>query len=529
MASFLRRELTFATAGMAKSYFAGKGNLLFMGESVGSINRVKNDVASFIRTVRNFSDRQDREVPQTVILTSNVFRDREYEHFVAKPSKLVRGAPVKKGFFRDTAAWLMDNDAGFDIPPGYDPDNRPRIQSYYQKRLFEFAQSVMDYTGTLHFSETDFVAAYNDLFTRRYSSVHDHRVVAPLSKFVLRVHDGGSRELTLPILEESIDWNSYEVSHLTNPKISRISGEEMAGLQTYGTPGMIVKKDQTQKRLGWAYKIEFNLRVTDRRSYHDADRRGLDPSWTASAASDVAAKQTKQILTAIRLFEPEKFVCLGPIYNLERSWRTHRDLCVDVSRSHYTDLTQRGNTVFRDRLDLYKEQFDDFRAYFEAYGNEFDSEGGGLSQALNRFNQMYRKTNRQDKIVDCFIGLETTLLRDGGDSTKIADRGTALLRHHPCFNTRYVHDLLSLLTRIRNGVVHNSARVEEYIDPKNVSTPQHVRPVENIEPRHLLKQARSILAHVIREYAYLMGKESKSVHEINVDLLDYRIRTSNLV
>lgn len=142
---------------------------------------------------------------------------------------------------------------------------------------------------------------------------------------------------------------------------------------------------------------------------------------------------------------------------------------------------------------------------------------------------MYRTTNRQDKIVDCFIGLETTLLRDGGDSTKIADGGTALPRHRPCFTTRYVHDLLSLSTRIPNGVVHNSARVEEYIDPNNVPTPPHVRPVENIESRHLSKRARSLLAHVIREYAYLMGKESKSVHEINVDLPDHRISPSILV
>lgn len=78
----------------------------------------------------------------------------------------------------------------------------------------------------------------------------------------------------------------------------------MAGLQTYGTPRVIVKKDQTPKRFGWSYTIEFNLRVKDRRTFHDADRRGLDPNWTALAASDVAGQQAEQILTAIRLFEP---------------------------------------------------------------------------------------------------------------------------------------------------------------------------------------------------------------------------------
>ena len=89
---------------------------------------------------------------------------------------------------------------------------------------------------------------------------------------------------------------------------------------------------------------------------------------------------------------------------------------------------------------------------------------------------------------------------------------------------RYSHDLLSLLTRIRNGIVHNSAQVTDYIDSDNETSPHSARPVEEVGPRNLLKQARSILAHIIREYAYLMEKEKKSIHEINVDLLDNRVR-----
>lgn len=504
------------------------GNYLPMDESVASINRIKNDISSFIRTVRHYADRRGRDIPQTVIVTSNVFRDREYEYFVNKPSKLVREAPVRKVHFRDTAEWLVDHDAGFDIPPGYDPSETTPVKSYYRKRLFEFAQVVMDYTGTLHFSETDFNAAYNDHFTKRYSSVHDHRIIVPLPKFVLRMPRDAPKEISLPILEDDINWSSHKVSHLTNPTISKLTDEEMAGLQTYGTPGMIIKKDRTQKRLGWVNKLEFNLRVKDRRSFHNPDRQGLDRGWTGRAARNIAAGLAKQILTSIRLFIPEQYVGLGPLYNLERSWMTHRGICIDVSGSYYTNLTQQGDTISREGLNLFQEQFDDFRDYYETYGNEFDLEVGGLTPALNRLTQMYQKSNRQDKIVDCFIGLETTLLRDGGDSSKIADRGTVLLRHHPNLDVRYVHDMLSLLTQIRNDVVHNNAQVRDYIDPCNETDPPNTRPVEKVGPQNLMKQARSILSHIIREYAYLMEKEGKSIHEINVDFLDQRIRTSNI-
>ncbi|MDJ1433584.1 HEPN domain-containing protein [Halostagnicola sp. A-GB9-2] len=495
-----------------------------MGESVESINRIKNEISSFIKEVRDYAHNQDHEIPQTAIFTSNNFRDRECEYFINKPSKLVRDSSVRKWFFGDLAEWLINHNAGFEIPPALDPDNTSQIKKHYQKRLFEFAKVVMNYTGTLHFSETDFYAAYNDLFTKRYSSVHHHRIIVPLPGLWFERLRNDSKQYPLSILNDNLNWGSYKISHLTNPTISKLTNNEMTGLQTYGTPGMVVKKGQTQKRLKWTNKLDLNLRVKDRQSFYDADRTGIGRGWTGTAARTVATDIVKQILTSIRLFLPERDVSIGPLYNLERSWMTHRGICVNVYGTYYTNLTQQEPMFSRNHLRLSKEQFYDFQEYYDSYGSHFDLTGEGLTLALNRLNQMYQKSNYQDKIVDCFIGLETTLLKDGGASSKIADRGTTLLRHHPSLDVRYIHDLLSLLTRIRNGIVHNNAQVGDYIDLENETDPPNARPVEKVSVKNIINQARSILGHVIREYAYLMEKEGKSIQEVNVDFLSKQTR-----
>ena len=290
----------------------------------------------------------------------------------------------------------------------------------------------------------------------------------------------------------------------------------MAAMQTHGTPGMITKRDQTQKRLGWATKLEVELEVTNRPTKHDPDAVGLDQSWMANHALNTAGETAKQLVTALRLLEPEEYAGLGPGYLLRDSWKTYRGISADVERVLQPEFGQRGRTFHRSLTALEEADEDALCDHWTAVGpychQDWQSETT-LKQCLSRFNRMYERSAREDRLLDAYLGFETTLLR-GDLGSVLSKRAAILLTDAGDVDAMETQEFFDGVRQVRNQVVHNDVTLSESL-LADYPGPD--------EPREYLEAVRAALARTVLAYIELLDDPSDSVQTINQTLLSRQV------
>lgn len=474
---------------------------------------IEDVVENFIDDVQAYASNHSVEIPTSSIYQSNTFSGRQYEYPVDRPSLIVRhNKSFKRFYFSDLVDELLRNDLSFC------PHRRGGIErSIHMKRIFNLAKLTMDYAGDLQFDQDAFDFAYADHIAPLYMSTHQHRIVFPLARVILRPENiNDPFKVELPPMKQSLDRREYLVEILNDLSISRLSDDEMTAMQTYGVPGMITQPDQTQKRLGWASALEVECEVTHRPIKHNPEHVGLDQSWTGHQMLWTASEIAKQVVTTIRLWDPENYAGFGPGYLLRDSWKTYRDISADVANIIIPQFRQRGKAFTKDAVEIQETEIDEFRSFWEESGPYCSFESGRdhtLRNSLKRFNRMYERASPEDRIIDAYIGFETTLIR-GDPASVLPERAEILLEEHGTYNGEQIRAFMENLRHIRNEIVHNDASIteERLGDASDAESPREYSP-----------EVRRYLAEVIIAYTHLLGSPGESIQKVNVDILDNQI------
>lgn len=470
---------------------------------------VRDEIERFVIDVQAYAEDAYDHVPTTAIFTSNTFRNRKHEYFVTQPSKIVRDARrFKQFYFTDLTQSLLDNGLSF-CPQR--PDDAE--ETLLRKQLFELAKLTLDYNGTVEFNLDAFESAYTTHFAPLYQSTHTHRVVFPLPRVILRpVEPRTPPYMSLQPLQRAVDSGEYVAKFTKDLQLAQIPGEEMTAMQTHGTPGMITAQDQTQKRLGWATKLEVELEVTHRPTKHDSDAVGLSQGWTEQHALHIAGDIAKQIVTALRLWEPTEYAGLGPGYLLRDSWKTYRDRGADVERVLQPKFGQRSVTFQRGSVTLEESDEDELREYWEnvgSYCGQACQVETTLQRCLSRFNRMYERSAYEDQILDAYLGFETTLIR-GNPEKVLSERGAVLLADFSGSDLTETRAFFDGIRLIRNKIVHNDVTLCQSI-LADYSGPD--------DPRQYLEAVRKLLARTVLAYIELLDDPSDSIQMLNQTIL----------
>lgn len=313
-------------------------------------------------------------------------------------------------------------------------------------------------------------------------------------------------------------------------EISRLSGWELAGLQSYGLPFMSADINELKREISWYNKIRIELEVEDRAIAHDDDRPGLDRSGTNKLAKSMGIRVAVQVMTALRLFKPRSYVGLGPVYLVDRSWRTYRNLCMDISAYFSSTHSITSPVVKLERYQLEKDEYEDFKQFWTTYGEDCDPAiDSPLSPAIRRFNQMFSSKSYRDQIVDGYLGFETTMAYEGVTNFRFPARAVLLFQDRELYlsnseemQLRFVYEFMNRLQRKRNSIVHNDAKLgmgdyNAHSDlPKDPS-------IDDLSSRGFVLETRYVLSQAIQVYSELLAEYDLSIQEINQKKIDPKI------
>ncbi|MBU0692405.1 hypothetical protein KKH18_11420 [bacterium] len=142
-----------------------------------------------------------------------------------------------------------------------------------------------------------------------------------------------------------------------------------------------------------------------------------------------------------------------------------------------------------------------------------------LEIAIRRFNISYTRQNIEDVIIDCTIGLESTLLRGFSDELifRLALYGARLLSDTDKPEATY--DILRTIYDIRSKIVHEGQLVGE--QKKNIN--RLACKIEGFTIAMLPDLCRSIIRKVILKYLSRMKDSGESVKTINKHILESTI------
>ncbi|WP_330633579.1 hypothetical protein [Halocatena halophila] len=473
---------------------------------------VRDEIERFVGDVQAYAEAGYDYTPTTTIFTSNTFRNRKYEFSVSQPSNIVRDTNrFNRSYFADLTQSLLDK--GLSFCP-----QRPDVEeTLLRKRLFEFAKLTLDYAGAFEFDTDAFESAYAMHFSSLYQSTHTHRVIFPLPQVILRSESPRtSFSVTLPPRQGYVDSGQYVATVTEDLRLSKILDEEMTAMQTHGTPGMITKQDQAQKRLGWTTKLEVELEVTHRPTKHNPDAVGLDLGWTGNRALHIAGNIAKQLVTALRLWEPTEYAGLGPGYLLRDSWKTYREISADVDRVLQPKFGQRSVQFQRSSVTLEEPDEDGFCEHWVNIGSYCAQDSQAettLKQCLSRFNRMYERSAYEDQLLDAYLGFETTLIR-GDPENVLSERGTVLLTDPSDSHIAETRAFFDGIRQVRNKVAHNDVTLSQSV------LINHPGPDE---PREFLDAVRKTLAQTVLAYIELLDGPTDSIQMVNQTVLSRRV------
>lgn len=151
----------------------------------------------------------------------------------------------------------------------------------------------------------------------------------------------------------------------------------------------------------------------------------------------------------------------------------------------------------------------------------------GLSHSISRYNEMYRKTKPEDQIIDCFVGFETSLLKDARPpyESLFPNRGAVLLTGRTDYSRASINEFFTNLYYLRNRIIHSDERISLIVDKmenKDEFKFEHF-PINNFRSIKFIKLSRFFLAQTIITYIDSLTNKNTNVHNINRDVIDPEI------
>jgi hypothetical protein len=228
------------------------------------------------------------------------------------------------------------------------------------------------------------------------------------------------------------------------------------------------------------------------------------------------------IVSGLRLFKQESpEIHGGPGYRMIPGALSHREDILDVCVS-MKPMSTRTGAQSRQRYELQSNERDEFSEFWRRYKNKLNTESDdNTSKSIRRYNEMYRKTNFEDQVVDCAIALEGTLLQDVNPGSSITFRmmlrSGLLLDEAVSFDRKTVRELFKSIYAARGDIVHKNSQLEEVIE-KNDIFELDVFDKDRDRPDDFVEVIRILLARILLRYIQKEVDEGKSVAEVNQEI-----------
>lgn len=463
--------------------------------------RTKEAMKEFIEIISINRD----EIPTKKVdkLIRNGESEREYEEQnLPQPSQVVSNYK-KVGSFEELAEWILTekdvlseekiirrDENGIEILKEEVEDVNERMISGVVRNFRWMAGSIMDYNQGFEYSDEAFEEVFESWSNDISGDKNTYVTVTPLLNFESEITNIPLDENLIITLnpEKSDDLYDTEILQL---EISKISDSEREGIfncsRTAETP--------ESKQIGGSHKIKATINSP---TYQYPERIIFE-----------------KVILALRLFKPKRKIGQQEIYREVSMWRSGRQDIKEYESRDFIFGTSSSSTnietsrhleepymISRSEDKKLREFWQQYRSYLPTqYIVDVDSD---ILRPIQRFNQMYNKSKNEDAIIDCIIGFETTLIKDGG---KIPERGTVLLDSDN-YDSPYIYKFLDELWDIRNSIVHGGEEMTETEIDGEMHTPDEI-----------VRESRYLLAKSIINYLDLKEKHGKNITEINRDVL----------
>lgn len=443
---------------------------------------------------------------------------------------------IQNEAFEEVAEWMMETDHRYPPHPSIvdNIDSEEELVDYYINDLGNFAETVIDYqTGLVYLqnpvphelidqremldlSDEAFKLAFNTEFALRYPGVGRHKIILPLLSF------HGFDDCSVELNPHQTQWQreEYEIELTTPIHISSLSEGERGGLATYVDDQSLRNEPHALPGVdGPEYKIQMTFEVHDRAEQQS--HRHQPVKNTGRIANEVGSEVAYEVLTGLRLFKPsDRSVYLGPAYELVPNWHSQTIGVENIGFTYTHRQTKYRSSSFYS-YSLHPHEVPSFESFWEEYRSKI-SEDGVFSNAIRRFNQIYRKNTVEDQLVDIFIGIESSLLADTDAmySLRLPIRTVVVLQEASKYDSRYLYDFVRFLYQFRNNIVHNNQSAEtliqRYSDRGEIRDSAVQDDIDQYEFRNV---GRYLLAKIILRYIVLHEASGKALNNFNRDIL----------
>lgn len=405
--------------------------------------------------------------------------------------------------FRKLAEWAVENTSeSFEVElyietqPGedikiedinYNPNSEEKIEVYI-RRFVEFTSSLLEYSNNLNFDESSFQAAVSELEETTLDIPQEYIVICPIVNLDLSVDNLRlANEFDIADRQEGEWVKKIEISDLTMSEKAMI----------YNAEKRSQFRDTGLGNRDWPNRIKITM----------------EGFKYASNAEQIV----ETITSSLRLLSPDSEpVAAGPQYR----YKPERPY-IDGKVPRWSSMTgpefilRTARTGVMHELD--SERSSRMEEFWDKNANLINPYGNSeFSAAIRRYNETYKKSNFEDRIVDAVIAIEGTVLKDLGNQSSISFRlGTrcALLLDERKIDQDILHLFLKNLYYSRGEIVHKNRQIDD------IMSDDRFRKIEKIDTeKDFVNETRILLSKIIRAYLSYKNATGKNITEINQDI-----------
>lgn len=482
--------------------------------SLSAMSSPDSELKEQIRScVENFADtvREEQDFVPKLRIAAGDRGDRK-EKIINEPSRIITFySSRQQEFFNETAEWIRETGNGFDLKEPADPDDEDvfflgepedhvssdeRILLSYVNALFNFAGTVMDYSGGYVVTDDGFNQAYEEHWLPKYETgLKTFEIIIPLHLFTIPRDDEVVIELSPEFELREKRHNYYRVESL---RICPITDSERRGVHTSSAGG----------------GEGFSLNPIDACKFKIyAEIAAREPEATLY---DPGEEIGKRLATALRLFNPDSDagdLTIGTTFRREPSWLEFREGIPDfiVTGDANKDRTQRQEGYL-----LYPDSVEEFAEFWERHCKRIRLDRDGrFTRSIQRFNEIWSKRFFEDQLLDCLIGLEGLLLQGVGSGSSITFRlklrGGQILNNRLPYDRDYIQKFLRDIYSLRGDIVHENEYLADVLDQ---SKQLKMLDEEFEHPKEVVAEARSFMGVSIVAYMDLAEETGMSIDKL---------------
>ncbi|MFC6723131.1 hypothetical protein ACFQE1_01735 [Halobium palmae] len=499
---------------------------------------LKPAVQEYIEALADFQS--DIKYPPTIEIHHSAFDGSSVSReLVSHPSRLIHHFQAKNENdpFQAPIESLLDKDLD---PPAVSPvellepvdndvieelnsDNTTRTREC-RRLVRTLIRNTLDYAGEYEFHQEAFDAVFEDHIRPLWDYENTIDVIIPISGL-----SNSFSPIELPPFQIEHKEESSSIARLCKLEIGPFTKSEMSGLRTVdsefdglqrnGFSGMPANRTVLSRVRGTVFVKDHSETAT---------RSAGGGSHWESLARELVRLEAKRILKMLRLYGPNrKQIKLAHVFTVKPHWITHREGVEYLTANTFvSDPWVSG--IHSGTYEFDDADAQEFAEQWSEYG-EYLSEDT-FSQPLRRFNQAFGRNTSEDRLIDCFLGFESSVLKGvGSPAFRLPARSTLLLSGE-ISESEEVFEFFKIIRKCRNEIVHHDTRIQDInIDDENSldisKLDSELVEEENLNASEFEKRGRVYLAMILKKYMELKTAfpDQGSIQEINNNIVEPRI------